>query len=297
MDFPKKAFKEIQSLHFIYTLQKQSVVCLIAKLLCSLHNRLIWMYCNSFILLFLSDLVVFLKDTEETEVINSVFMYRIVLSFSRKVYEKEWKTERGQNMCNHSLAHVEQISYSSWHLLVLSEVYLQRKHLAPTVFQTSICLHHSLTLWAIAMHPEWLSASACVCVCVWVCVCVCVCGVCVCGVCVCVCVRVCVCECVYVCVCVCVGVWLCVCGVCACVCLCCVYVCVCVCVVCVCVCGVCVCVFEFVWVCVCVCVCVCLFFALNKLNKQHHHLTSRWQWFVARWLTLQSATGRSRHHT
>lgn len=93
-----------------------------------------------------------------------VFMIKIVFSWflGKFMYEKCWETERGQNISNHLLPQSRSHTPAAIILCYLTSICCGR-HLAPTVFQTSICLHHSLTLWAIAMHPEWLSVSACVC--------------------------------------------------------------------------------------------------------------------------------------
>ncbi len=85
----------------------------------------------------------------------------------KSVYEKEWETERGQNMCNHLLAPVEQISYSSWHHCVLSEVYLQwetlRSDSLPDVYLSS-----PLIDLVSNRNASWMIECMCVCVCVCV---------------------------------------------------------------------------------------------------------------------------------
>lgn len=85
-----------------------------------------------------------------------------VLSISRKVCV--WEILRDRNRTKKS-----RIISCHWAELIFQQPSFWSQSATgdtPTVFQTSICLHHSLTLWANTMHPDWLSASACVFVCV-----------------------------------------------------------------------------------------------------------------------------------
>lgn len=114
MDFSKKkkAFEENQSLHFfIHIYSTKTISCasnwkniVFTKLQINMNVLEI---CVILLLLLILDIVVSLKEQWRDR--------------THKLFSLE--TETGQNIWNHLLAHVEQISYSSCHHCVLSEVY------------------------------------------------------------------------------------------------------------------------------------------------------------------------------